>query len=125
MRSVLTNFASPLTHLYRYLRPIRQIAGKGGRAGVVLGLLAGILMQMFHPALKSARAEVDAASVQRAIDRGVAYLRKSQNQRGGWQEFGGQSCGLSALCTLALLNCGVPKDDPTITSAMRYLRSFE
>ena len=68
---------------------------------------------------------VDAASVQRSIDRGIAYLRKTQNQRGGWEEFGGQSCGLSALCTLALLNAGVSRDDPDMARAMRYLRSFE
>ena len=62
-------------------------------------------------AVRTAPAAVDAASVQRAIDRGVAYLRKTQNERGGWQEYSGQSCGLSALCTLALLNSGVEKDD--------------
>ena len=63
--------------------------------------------------------------MQRSIDRGVTYLRKSQNGRGGWEEYGGQSCGLSALCTLALLNVGVPRDDPAIIKAMRYLRGFQ
>ncbi|MGB0596473.1 MAG: DUF4159 domain-containing protein [Rubripirellula sp.] len=70
-------------------------------------------------------AQVNAAAVQRSIDRGVTYLRKSQNGRGGWEEYGGQSCGLSALCTLALLNVGVPRDDPAIIKAMRYLRGFQ
>lgn len=74
---------------------------------------------------RPAEAEIDAASVQRSIDRGVAYLRKTQNNRGGWEEFRTQSCGLSALCTLALLNCGVEKDDPSMVDAMRYLRSFQ
>ena len=71
------------------------------------------------------QAQVDAAAVQRAIDRGIAYLRKSQNDRGGWEEFGNQSCGASALCTLALLNAGVSRDDPDIIRAMRYLRQIE
>jgi hypothetical protein len=71
------------------------------------------------------QAAVDVADVQRAINRGITYLRKTQNERGGWEEYGGQSCGLSALCTLALLNAGVAKDDPDIVDAMRYLRSFE
>ncbi|QDT07835.1 hypothetical protein K227x_62640 [Rubripirellula lacrimiformis] len=70
-------------------------------------------------------AEVDAATVQRAIDRGVAYLRKTQSERGNWDEYSGYSCGQTALCTLALLNCGIPKDDPTVAKAMKYLRSFE
>ncbi len=71
------------------------------------------------------RADVSAAGVQRAIDRGVAYLRKMQTERGGWDEFAGYSCGQSALCTLALLNCGIEKDDPAVARAMKYLRSFE
>ena len=71
----------------------------------------------------SARAEIDAAIVQRSIDRGIAYLRKTQTERGRWDEYSGQSCGASALCTLALLNAGVPRDDPAIVRAMRYLRT--
>ncbi|KAA5539602.1 DUF4159 domain-containing protein [Roseiconus nitratireducens] len=70
-----------------------------------------------------ARADVDAAAVNRAIERGITYLRKAQNDRGGWDEYAGQSCGLSSLCTLALLNAGVSRDDPAITQAMKYLRA--
>ncbi|MCA9139245.1 MAG: DUF4159 domain-containing protein [Planctomycetales bacterium] len=69
------------------------------------------------------KAEVDAAKVNRAIDRGIAYLRKTQTDRGGWEEFRGHSCGLSSLCTLALLNAGVSRNDPTIAQAMKYLRA--
>jgi hypothetical protein len=109
--------ATRRTHLYRYLRPLGQMAGRWLVIAAVLVPLA--------TACRPAQAAVDAATVQRSIDRGVAYLRKTQNQRGGWQEFGGQSCGLSALCTLAMLNCGVEKDDPAMVSAMAYLRSFQ
>ncbi len=109
--------ATRLTHLCRYLRPGEQIAGRW--------LLIVAFFVPLAASCRPARAEIDAASVQRAIDRGVAYLRKTQNQRGGWQEFGGQSCGLSSLCTLALLNCGVDKDDPAMVTAMAYLRSFQ
>jgi hypothetical protein len=70
-----------------------------------------------------AKADVDAAAVNRAIERGIGYLRKAQNDRGGWDEFAGQSCGLSSLCTLALLNAGVSRDDPAINKAMKYLRA--
>ena len=131
---------------YCYLRRDRQIGGKGGRdrtsgsdsySGrnwVGLGggwlsavaarvVLIGLIAILAFP--QRLQAAVDAATVQRAIDRGIAYLRKTQTQRGGWSEYGGQSCGLSALCTLALLNAGVAKDDPDMVRAMRYLREFE
>ena len=73
--------------------------------------------------LRVAHADIDAASVNRAIDRGVTFLRSSQRKKGGWDEFGGASCGLSSLCTLALLNAGVSRDDPAIRRAMTYLRA--
>ncbi|MEO1615653.1 MAG: DUF4159 domain-containing protein [Planctomycetota bacterium] len=72
-----------------------------------------------------AYAAVDATDVSRAIERGIAEMRKTQNERGGWDEFVGHSCGLSALCTLSMLNAGVSRDDPAIKRAMRYLRSTE
>jgi len=71
-----------------------------------------------------ADAQIDAATVQQSIDRGVAYLRKSRTDRGGWSEYGGQSCGLTALCTLSMLNAGVPSDDPDVSESLRYLRQF-
>ncbi|QDT09065.1 DUF4159 domain-containing protein [Stieleria marina] len=98
-----------------------------GVPGLMLLLAVGVcvvgisLVQSQH----AASAEVDATSVQRSIDRGVAYLRKTQSDRGGWEEFSGQSCGASSLCTLALLNSGVSRDDPDLTRAMRYLRNIE
>ena len=74
---------------------------------------------------RHAKAEIDAAIVQRSIDRGITYLRKTQTNRGHWDEFSLQSCGATALCTLALVNAGVPYDDPVVTRAMRYLRTIE
>ncbi|MCO8123726.1 DUF4159 domain-containing protein [Stieleria sp. TO1_6] len=82
-----------------------------------------IVAIVFSATLSPARADVDAAAVNRAIDRGITYLRKSQTDRGGWDEYSGHSCGLSSLCTLALLNAGVSRDDPAINNAMKYLRA--
>ncbi len=120
-----TDSASDLTRPDPYLRPTSQMTGKGGRVWALLLFIVGLFGSAMDPAEKRAEAAVDAASVQRSIDRGVAYLRKSQNDSGGWQEFGSQSCGLSALCTLALLNGGLDKDDPAVVRALRYLRTFE
>ncbi len=101
-----------------HLTPNRSPARPGI---VVIVLAAAILFTSVQPV----RGDVDAAAVQRAIDRGVAYLKKSQAASGGWQEYGYQSCGLSSLCVLALLTSGVSGDDPQIVNAMKYLRTFE
>lgn len=75
--------------------------------------------------LQRVSAEINAIQVQQSIDRGIEYLRKTQNERGGWNEFGNQSCGLSALCTLAWVNAGVSREDPDLRRAMDYLRTFQ
>lgn len=73
-----------------------------------------------------AHAEITAEQVQQAMQRGVAYL-KSQQMRpnGNWPERPGFRGGLTALCTLALLECGEPVDSPAIQKALSYLRSLE
>ncbi|MFG0261410.1 MAG: DUF4159 domain-containing protein [Novipirellula sp. JB048] len=105
----------------KYLRLLTPRAG-GRQLGTLLFVAVLLAWGMLGPTTATA---IDPASVQRAIDRGVAYLRSSQNERGGWNEYGSQSCGLSSLCTLALLNAGVSRDDPDMVRAMRYLRLFE
>jgi len=73
----------------------------------------------------TAFAEIDGVTVQRSIDRGIEYLRKTQTRGGNWQEYGGQSCGLSSLCTLAWVNAGVSRQDPNLVRAMKYLRTCQ
>src|SRR6476620_10760963 len=68
---------------------------------------------------------IDAAQVLAAIDHGVAFLKREQLPRGNWTEFPGYDGGVTSLCTLALLNSGVPADDPTIKQALNYLRGLE
>ena len=123
--------------LHVYLTPVTKLTRKGGRplpqrfthwfwlCLVILSPAISLLGPACDSQSNCRAAEVNAPNVQRAIDRGVAYLRKSQNDRGGWEEYGGQSCGASALCTLALLNAGASRDDPAIVKAMRYLRASE
>src|SRR3954471_927673 len=65
---------------------------------------------------------IDAAQVLAAIDHGVAFLKREQQPRGNWAEFPGYEGGVTALCTLALLNSGVPADDPNVKQALSYLR---
>ncbi|WP_404310592.1 DUF4159 domain-containing protein [Neorhodopirellula lusitana] len=87
--------------------------------------MLSIVVWTFALACSPARAEIDALTVQRSIDRGIEYLRKTQKPQGGWNEYGGQSCGLSALCTLAWVNAGVSRQDPNLIQALDYLRGFE
>ncbi len=102
---------------------LRKIVGRIAPRPPMIAV-ATLLLTMFV-AVPVARAEIDSVAVQRSIDRGLAYLKKTQLVRGGWTEYSGNSCGLSSLCTLAMLTSGVPGDDTSITRAMAYLRTHE
>lgn len=74
---------------------------------------------------RAAHAQITAAEVETSIRRGVQYLQNRQLASGGWDEYPRHEAGLSSLCTLALVNSGVPVDDPSITKAAQYLRAIE
>ena len=69
--------------------------------------------------------EVSADDVRQSVDRAIAYLKREQKPRGNWRAYGGQNGGVTALCTLAMLEAGVPADDPKIALALDYLRTVE
>lgn len=92
------------------------------RRMVVLAAFVVILLS----SLSAARAEITAAQVNAAIADGVAYLEKQQNPKGGWPESPHDSGGgLSALCTLALLNSGRTTADPSVKNALAYLERLD
>jgi hypothetical protein len=68
--------------------------------------------------------EVTDPQVQRAIERGVALLKSTQDDRGGWDEYLVSHGGVTPLCTLALLSAGVPIDDPAMQRALENVRKF-
>ncbi|MGD0655293.1 MAG: DUF4159 domain-containing protein, partial [Thermoguttaceae bacterium] len=75
---------------------------------------------------QEAQGDITAEGVRQAIDKGVGYLKERQNKvDGSWDEYLGQPGGVSALCTLALLNAGVEPSDPQIQKALAYLRKFK
>ena len=78
------------------------------RLGVFLTVLA--MTAAVAAPCRTARAEVTPQQVNEAIDRGVKYLRRTTlfNRKGS------QGFGLNALAILAMLHCGVPKNDPDI-----------
>jgi hypothetical protein len=72
----------------------------------------------------------DPQKVQQAVDRGVAYLKGLQQGDGAWafgasdltQDVAGPNVGATALAGLALLECGVPADDPQVQKAAGVVR---
>src|SRR6185437_6212174 len=57
------------------------------------------------------------------IDRGVAYLRKTQLKSGSWAgKKQPHQLGYAALAGLTLLECGLPPEDPTVKKAYRFVK---
>ncbi len=72
------------------------------------------------------RADITAEQVRQVIDRGVTFLKNEQQADGSWNDQGPllMHGGVSALCTLALLNCGVELDDDAMRRALEWLRDL-
>jgi len=72
------------------------------------------------------RADVTADQVREAIDRGVTYLKNQQQADGSWSNgnLNIMDGGISALCTLALLNSGVEPNDDVMQRALECLRKL-
>ncbi len=68
----------------------------------------------------NAGAEERNPRIQAAIDRGVAYLKGIQTEK-GW-EYAENSVGVTALAGLTLLECGVPADDAAVKKAVEVVR---
>lgn len=66
-----------------------------------------------------------AEQVRESIAGGVKYLLEEQDpNRGNWDDLAPYPGGVTALCTLALLNSGVDPNDPQIQLALEYLRKI-
>jgi hypothetical protein len=68
--------------------------------------------------------------VRRAIDDGVRFLKNQQSKTtGNWEGIVlpllDMEGGVTALATLALLNCGLRVDDPTVKKALDYLETLQ
>jgi len=87
----------------------------------LLVLIAGL----FGSVAANLRADVTAEEVRRAIERGVNYLKSQQRGDGSWESVVAFHGGISALCTLALLNAGVEPSDPAMQRALDHLRDIK
>jgi hypothetical protein len=72
--------------------------------------------------LASAARADDKADVQRAVDRGVAYLKGLQQADGSWR-YEQYDPGATALCGLALLESGVGANDRAVQRAAQFVRA--
>ena len=88
---------------------------------IIVFLLAIALISSSLPAQ-----ELDSEAVRHAIEQAVQRLKGRQLPNGNWETSVGadERCGTTSLVVLALISSGVPQNDPTITRAMRYLRTF-
>ncbi|MDA1195913.1 MAG: HEAT repeat domain-containing protein [Planctomycetota bacterium] len=67
------------------------------------------------------------ARVGAALDRGRDWLLSAQREEGSWNFFTHHReypMGATALATLTLLKCGVPREHPKIVRAFAYLRAL-
>ena len=69
-------------------------------------------------------------AINEAIDKGVAYLKRTQLANGAWPKMAGFSIvqfnydvGYASLGGLTLLECLVPADDPAVQKAAAYVRT--
>jgi hypothetical protein len=63
----------------------------------------------------------DETLVKQSIQRGLRYLRATQTPSGTWGDHR-HPVGLAALPALAMLECGVPTNDPAIQRAAEFVR---
>lgn len=82
------------------------------------------LLSLFVGRGQYSHAAIEAEQVRQAIDHGVAFLKREQKADGSWQDHAGLPGAITSLVTLALLNSGVPPDDPQVQSALNYLRKI-
>ena len=81
------------------------------------------------PAQPSAEQKL-VADVNRAIDKGVQYLRVNRDRENMWDGYvldlvADMRGGATGLATLALLNCGLKADDKDVSAALEYLRNLD
>lgn len=64
------------------------------------------------------------AKVDKAIEKGVSYLKRIQREKGDWPLYmrSGYALGQTLLPAYALLESGVPSEDPVIKKAAEYIR---
>jgi hypothetical protein len=61
------------------------------------------------------------AEIEQARLKGIEFIKSQQVSDGSW-EFTNYKTGITALCTLALIENGVPLTDPAVDKGYRYVK---
>ena len=86
------------------------------RLSAILCCTALVAQQGIHPDELKLKPEID-----KAIANGVEALISGQYRDGTWGQWGRFQGGKTALCTYALLKCGVDAEHPAVRRAMLFL----
>jgi hypothetical protein len=62
------------------------------------------------------------SEIEKAVVRGVRWLKARQHPDGHWDYPSGYTFGAAALAGLTLLECGVPPSDPNVQATANFLR---
>ena len=90
-----------------------------------VGTIAIVWLLSWMVTAAPAVAQITADQVRESIERGVDFIKQERDDRsGGWPDAHQQPGGVTALCTLALLNAGLPVDDPAVAGGLEYLRKI-
>jgi hypothetical protein len=72
------------------------------------------------PPVKPPLPPAEQEKVDKAIERGLKYLRSAQSPNGSWP--GSYPLGTTALPALTMLECGLPGNDPQVQKAAAFIR---
>lgn len=97
-----------------------------------LGLLFAVVACGVAPAQSRPKASAEealVADVNKAIEKGVQYLRVNRDRQTQWENytlrFVGMEGGGTSLATLALLNCGLKPDDKDVAGGLDFIRKLK
>jgi hypothetical protein len=94
---------------------------------VVAGPSGAVWAQARKPVLPVAADDggVTSDQIRKTIQDGIASIRQAQNGDGSWPQFGGYAGATTSLAILAMVNAGVPADDPAIVAGVKSLANTE
>ncbi len=105
----------------------RALHARIGRLALALGLVVGTAAPAAAAPLPLGKEEQ--ARVDQAADKAIAFLKGAQAKKGNWEPYAERAAKLfpvgdTVMPALALLEAGVPADDPSIRQAARFLRPY-